>query len=215
MILREFDFFSDGNREVTTNLRRQTRFICSLYERCFPEKLQTDGVWKLETRIVSKSLLEQSVWVVGGVAVVEVEGNPAELLEILPAAKRHRLFLNLLRGAALRACEAMNWSKQPFMDAYECVLEKEFRNEWIWKGRKWSPNRKHRAEIRCEHRMDSAQLRLQVRDRNDEVRELSTIETLPSEFAFVPYLGELKWIPDDRLRWLSKDGTTVWEGKVN
>ncbi len=181
--------------------------------RCLDKQIETDSIWKLELKLVAGSP-NPRIRFLDGLAIVERSYDPNALPAINQLSMRNREILNLLHEAAGQACEELSWPKKPFEIAYHRVLRNDFRNEWIWKKSKWSPDRRLRAELRCEHDASALRMHLQVRDREDHVTELKILEAPPDEFLFTRYFGEMSWITNADLRWTADDGEVLWEGRA-
>lgn len=75
------------------------------------------------------------------------------------------------------------------------IIDRDYVNEFSLK-QKSSPDRKHKAEIFCQHDIDFITISMIIRERksNEMIKSELLFKDRPHELSFVQKLGELKWI---------------------
>jgi hypothetical protein len=207
MLLREFDLDApEKPRALRAAFRNQTRCVTALAEREF-ESFHTDRCWKLLVECVEQITVTTPKNLLGVLCCQ----HPFDLQAFEKASDRAKktLALEALEAGAREAAERQGWPWPPFECAFAAVKRKDHRNEWEW-GKRASPDRRHRAWLACEHevRAFSAWCVVQTRD-GREVARVKLVETLPSEFVFVRFLGALRWTSNRHVELVSQDGKIV------
>ncbi|MFU2015981.1 hypothetical protein ACM6Q7_13025 [Peribacillus butanolivorans] len=113
----------------------------------------------------------------------------------LEEQEKKEVVLDILKQGIDKVVKLNNWESRPFDDAYNCVKEASYKNEYVWKKPKSSPNRTYKAEVFINHGLYLCEIYLIVRDKNGQeiVKELVS-STKPDERIFSYYLGELNWL---------------------
>lgn len=207
MRLREFDVFApELSPEARHQFQTRARCITSHYERCFPG-LVVDRAWKVLVEFVTRDP-RTTVQDLLGVFTIQVVVDVRSIGSLSNRSEKAAL-LEALHQGVLDVARAKGWPREPFMAARKCVLEHDFVNEWRW-GSKWSPGRKLRAELACEHTPERFRASLEVFDKKGSLvgRQLA-FESMPHEFAFVPRLGKLQWLGASQVALLGRDGERV------
>ena len=210
MRLRDFDIelkVPAADFQARHRFRQGTRFVCAHYERCFPG-LQTEGVWKIVVECV-QVVDEPRMLCFSGVLVIQrlfdIEGFDRAVPDL-----RHRQALAVLHEGALAVAREQNWPRAPFEAAERCVLDENLVNRWTWPKPRASPDRKLRAFLDCHHESERFRAWLVVTDRyGAEIQRILAFEDRPSEFAFVPNMGKLRWSSSARVALEAKDGHEV------
>ena len=215
MKIKEFDCDAPtAVREKRSEFRFQTRCITALAERYYEPRRDTETQWKIMVEALS---------------VVEPE-NVRELYNmfsiglhydinsffVLKDEEKKKATLAFLHTGLIRLCEKYNWSTEPFERACDKVVELNYKNEWVWKKPKTSPDRKYTAEIFCIHEVESFSIYMIIRDRKTKnllMQELLT-STKPDELIFKPCLGELKWLSNTRVKLFDQIDEQSWTVKL-
>lgn len=209
--LKEFDLdLPNADRETRHKFRLQSRCVSALYERCFP-KMDVAGGWKVLIECVDR-VERPDVRNLLGVFAVQVRFRYEQFLT-LEQLQRKKMLLETLHLGALRIAKAQGWAEQPFEMAYQCVVDRDYVNEWTWPPKpKVSADRKHQAMLLCSHEMDRFRAWLVVQDRKGKeiIRHLA-IDEDPDEFLFVPKMGKLIWTSDHSVELIDKNGQRVTE----
>ncbi|QFG00321.1 hypothetical protein PB01_16720 [Psychrobacillus glaciei] len=219
-ILREFDLDipyvkSSGDKEdyeknwkqQRREFRDEIRCVASLFE-CHFEKFKTEKCWKLLVECVERIVDER---VIGeDICIVQVELNIERYFQLSNIEKK-KLILKLLKNGIEKIIDEKGWNKQLFESAYQQVIDCNYINERIWKQPKKSPNRKHIAEVFCEHDIDKFEISIIVKNNEGEVvKREKLITERPNEWAFTKHFGKLKWISSNEVTLVNKNESKQW-----
>ncbi|MCZ8257362.1 MAG: hypothetical protein O9327_17060 [Polaromonas sp.] len=126
----------------------------------------------------------------------------------LGSADKKRYFLGLIVGLVKEVAEHGGCEADPFLDVADEVLRQDLKNVWEWKrGRKISPDGKHRVRVWVHHELRAFQLKFEIRKSQVVVFEkVLLVEGAPDELVLNAVLGELSWPGDDMLVLSAKPG---------
>lgn len=208
MKLKEFDLDApEATKARRLQLRSESRTVTALYERCF-DGLNVPRGWKVLLECVPM-VTRPEVRDLLGVLTLQVQFD-IHSLEHLDAHTKKQAMLNVLHNGVTAVAELEGWSLAPFEKARQCVVKKDFVNDWWWRKPKWNRSRNLSGQLWCAHEMNAFRAWLVIRDRNGgEVARKQVVETSPSEFEFVPKLGDTKWTDRGRFALLAKDRSEV------
>jgi hypothetical protein len=214
-MLREFDLDAPTlHKKNRQNLRHQTRAVTALYERCFMPPPGTEKFWKLLVEIVpvvTKPDLRDLL----GVLTLQIEANPEELLCAADSNKKKRLTLTWLMEGIRKAVSEKQWPNEPFEQAAKRVVELDYTNTRIWKKPLKSPDGALTAEIVIEQDVDETRLVSKFKEAGGKTcASFLLCSTMPSEFAFTPYLGKLEWVNNRTIRLKAKSGRKSWMATI-
>ena len=208
MRLKEFDLDAPRLPRLERKaFRDASRSVTALYERCF-DGLNVSRGWKVLVECVP-DVDDRRVRDLLGVLTVQVAFDVRE-----PAHRespgKEALFLDALYDGVVAVAQAEHWPIEPFEKARECVIGKNFVNQWWWRKPKWNRSRSMYGQLWCEHESDAFRAWLVVRDKKgDEVGRSMVLEASPSEFEFVAKLGDAKWTSVFRFALFAKDRSEV------
>jgi hypothetical protein len=209
MKLRTFDLdLPLAQREVRRDFRRGTRWVCALYERCF-DGIPASRGWKVLIRCVPEVTRTTPIDLLG-VLCQELQFD-ITTFEALSGVDRAACAIETLQRGIRKVALAEGWPLEPFEIAKRRVIEKGYVNEWAWPKRpRISRDRSMLAQLHCQHQADAFRATLVVTTKTGQVLgRCAALQELPSEFAFVPRLGELVWTSDQRVVLLDKGGKEV------
>lgn len=154
MRLREFGLYlPTASKEVRSAFQDQTRCVAALYERCFP-RLDVDGGWKVLIECVPV-VTRADVRNLGGVFTAQHRFDSDAFFRNPDKGDKKRMALEVLQAGVADVCSRQKWKKEPFSEAYRCVRENNYVNQWRWpKTSKWNPGRTHHASLTCDHDID-------------------------------------------------------------
>jgi len=219
-ILREFDLdipyvktdgsiedYEENWKQKRIDFRDEIRCIASLFEFHF-EKFKTEKCWKVLVECVETISDER---VIGeDICTVQVELNIEQYFQLSQVEKK-KLILKLLKKGIDKITNEKGWNKQPFESAYQKVIDCNYINKRIWKQPKKSPNRKHIAEVFCEHDIDKFEISIIVKsDTGEEIKREKLITERPNEWAFTKHFGKLKWISSNEVTLVNKNESKQW-----
>lgn len=188
--------------------------MTALFEKCFHHKIQTRKIWKISVEAVDK-IKTNEVRDLLGVLVVQVEFDINRFVKADVITKKQIALETLYRGVKT-ICDWMKWPEEPFKAAYDCIIEKGYRNEWTWGKAKWNKSRTKTAEIYCVHDVESFKMHVLIRDKKKkELSRIVLVDDTPDEFVFSRYLGRIEWISDHEIGVIAKDQGSHWLVKLD
>lgn len=209
--LKEFWLLSILNQYNDKQFFEQTRCITGLFERHFIKLEIPEKSWRLLVTIVDN--LRGKEIVCGETINVQIIGDVKPFYTSLTEQKKI-MSLEMLKQGYDRVIELLGYPRENFDKAYQAVIDANYVNNWIWK-RKFSSDRKYIAEIFCEHEVEYFRLSVLLRENNIIVDHVHLADVSPSDFAFVQYLGELKWLATDKIEYASGDRNNIWTYDLN
>jgi len=210
MILREIGLISDPPQppEGYRPLHDQTRCVSALVERFLPQ-IVTENEWKISIHLSSESDFDP-ILTISGVAIVTIERNVPAFFDMDNSAKKIFAIDAIEEGAALAAAH-YQWPADRILSALDEARQLDLVNEWNFRP-KWNPSRRLRASVFCRHETETFSAELQVEDRQGAlVAQKHLFDEIPSEFCFVPRLGDVKWIGKSSVCLYDKAGNIVGE----
>ncbi|TFB12913.1 hypothetical protein E3U55_16920 [Filobacillus milosensis] len=217
-IIKEFDLDlpyvkKGGNREdyeknwkeKRMQFRDEIRCVTSLFEQNF-QKYKSSDSWKV--MVNCRTIAENNeVKCVGGVTEVSVDFDIDNYFSLINIEKK-KLILSTLKNGIDIIVDNNGWDPSLFDEAYQKVIDCNYENHWVWQKPKKSPDRKHNAQVYCEHDIDKFTAHFIIKDNTGEViKAEKIIEECPNEWYFHSYFGQLKWITSKEVALINKDGT--------
>lgn len=200
MILKHFLLYSEndnGVADVEKNFSFQSRCITSLYEKCF-SKFSTENIKQINIFCVKESP-KLNLTIVDGFCDVEILYDVSEFLK-LDDQQRKEVILEVLKQGVDKVIKLYNWDNKPFDNAYNSVKKANYKNEYVWKKPKSSPNRYLKAEVLINHDLYLCEIYLVVKDKNgNEIVKRLVSTTKPDEIIFSHFLGELNWLSNNEV----------------
>ena len=205
------DYFINW-KEKRIQFRDEIRCVASMYER-FLKKFKTDDCWKILIECYEK-ITDTRIRNLLGVYTVQIE---FEINDFFMATDNEKkiITLELLRRGVERIVNEKNWDRTYFDEAYYEVIKVEYMNNWIWKKPVKSPNKALSAEVFCEHFINHFDISIIIRSQDDtEVRRERILSDKPNEFSYARHLGLLKWLAEDEIALINKEGNQQWSVKI-
>ncbi|MFJ7971809.1 hypothetical protein [Psychrobacillus sp. NPDC096389] len=114
--------------------------------------------------------------------------------------EKKKVILKKINEGVLQAANHFSWDISIFNRVFKEIIDRDYVNEYSLK-QKASPDRKHKAELYCQHDIDFVKISMIIRKRktNEIIKSELLITGRPNEFSFVPKLGELKWISNSEI----------------
>lgn len=215
MKLKSFEFFAqEFGKEKQSQFNFETRCTTALAERYYEPKRETKSQYRIiiDANPHLESPKVRDLYEVFAVAI------PYDLNEFFPLDNRKKKeeTLCLLRYGLKIVCKEYGWPVEPFDRACDKVVELDYKNEWVWKKPKYSPDRKHTAEIFCIHEVEAFYIYLIIRESKTKQlakQELLT-KTKPHDIIFRTRLGELKWLSNTRVKLFDQIDEESWTVKL-
>ena len=118
--------------------------------------------------------------------------------------------LDAIMKALSIVSKLQGWDMQPFNTVAERIASLQYRNEWYWKKKSLSPNKKYVAQIYCEQDTERINLSLVInsKDKKESFKQFILTEK-PSSWYYAKYLGDIYWLSANHIE--IKDR---WSGEV-
>lgn len=195
LILKHFLLYSEndnGVADVEKSFSFQSRCITALFEKCFL-KFYTENIKQINIFCV-KGSPKPTLTIIDGFCDVEIDYDVSEFFNLADQEKKEAI-LEVLKQGIDKVVQLNNWESRPFDDAYNCVKKINYKNEYVWRKPKSSPNRNYKAEVFIDHGLYSCEINLVVKDKiGQEMVKKLVSSTKPDELIFSHYLGELNWL---------------------
>ena len=109
--------------------------------------------------------------------------------------EKKKVVLGKINEGIIQVANHYSWDISPFNRVSKEIMDRNYVNEYLLKP-KSSPDRKHKAEIFCQHDIDFITISMIIRERkSNEMRKSELLfKDRPHELSFVQKLGDLKWI---------------------
>ncbi|MDF2066557.1 hypothetical protein [Bacillus sp. Cr_A10] len=114
--------------------------------------------------------------------------------------EKKKVILEKINEGILQVANHFSWDTSIFSRVSKEVIDRNYVNEYSLK-QKASPDRKHKAEIFCQHDIDFITISMIIRERksNEIIKNELLFKDRPHEFSFVQKLGDLKWISNSEI----------------
>ncbi|MGH8049969.1 MAG: hypothetical protein ACREPB_04845 [Arenimonas sp.] len=207
----EFDLDAPGlSKQERNEFRYQTRSLTNLFERSFDSPLKLKKAWKVLIEVVPAIKHNRHRNLLGALTL-EVEGQPGLLLADATDDEKCNLALKWLMMGTDKLADELGLDSAQFESAAQKVRSLSFVNIRTWKKSIDSPDRKKKAEIIVDHRVHEARLVCRIFENGVLYAEHLLSSELPDEFIYEPLLGEFRWIDNNTVELLSKDGVRSWK----
>lgn len=193
MLLKEFGLDAPVlPRDERTRFGLQTRCMTALFERLFTP-FHTLGIWKVLIECDPAAGDGGRVRDLLGCAAYAVKADPNDLLHA-PLSLKKQWTRSTLEVGLKAVAARMGWPMEPFEQTLAAVDSCNLLNTWTWRKPLYSPGRRYRAEVICEHEVESMRIRIVIQDKaGNLVREGCVAEAPPDEWDYVRYLRKLRW----------------------
>ena len=202
MILKEFDLdLPEKDKDTRHDFRNDVRCIAAQYFSYFPEKLKTDGFWKILVECVEEEKKPELYLDVKTVKIsFDYEGYSA-----LNKHDKKATILDALYRGVMKVCIEEDWDQRIFEECRLKVIEDDYNFFWTFKKPKKNKERKLIATILCHHDIDKFTASLVITNLNGSlVYKTNLVEEVPNEFIFAYKLGDFKWISNDDIEFYNK-----------
>jgi hypothetical protein len=127
---------------------------------------------------------------------------------------RKRMVLDTMHEGMLALAEHKDWPSEPFIAAYEAVLEENIHCVGMQAKGVLSPDRRHTARQAWDLDTDMLRLFIVVQDRSGKELRRVRYETIMPFGYVLGNLGKLEWVDDKTVRLLSREGEVDYTVKV-
>lgn len=203
--------YNNNMKQRNSKFRLQTRNITAFYERCL-KGYKNDKCCKINIECAPNSVIKSSV--VLGIYTVHIPYDIDNFFKLNDFDKKRKT-LDLINIAIEHIVEKEQWDKIRFDEAYNQIISENYINTWIWKKQKHSPNRKYIAKVFCEHDIYYCDIGIIIVDKSGQIIKKEVVVTeIPTEWVFIKYFGDLKWISNNELEFIGKDGNSRFTIKI-
>jgi hypothetical protein len=193
--------YEKNYKERNFKFRLQTRSIASSYIYHLG-KFKNDKCWRIIIECVPS--IDRGPGAYGGFYHIQVKLDINSFLKLSDIDKKRKT-LEIVNNAVLEIVEIEGWDKGIFESVYNKIILDNYINKRIWKKQKSSPGRQYKAKVLLEHGLYKSEISIIVTDKSgDIVKQEKVAETLPDEWAYAKYFGELKWFSNTELALISK-----------
>lgn len=205
-MLRVFDLDAPlAAKETRNRFRWETRCVTALFERCFKNKQRIKKIWKVLVDVVDSVTISESQDYIG-VLRIQVAEDVHSFLSMDIEHKKHKTLEILMEGIRKIANER-EWKIEEFERAQDEVRKRGFVNEWVWRRPIKNPAGTLSAELLVEHDVYEVRFSVRFLDRQKTIKSKRLLSEIPpTDFIFVSYLGDFRWLNDDAVELVSRDG---------
>ncbi len=208
MKLEEFSLW--GFKLELSESRKFTLFnrcVCAHFERHF-DPIETDGIYRIIIKLSEPD---------NRVGTIELSSSVLKFYETfdfflfdgLEEWNKKKLLLDTLHKSLIQLCDQFGWPKTGFNNAYKLVIQEDFLNTYSIK-KKNNRNQTLFAELFCNHKVDSFDCFIRVKDKLEKVIYSKLLfSEEPDEFIFNGRIGDIRWLSNSTLVHLKKDKTEL------
>lgn len=202
------DAFNQLPSEIV-QFRQETRCVTALYE-VFFEKFKTERCSEVIVRCVEK-VTNNHIPVFDGSAEVQVLFDFNQYFKSTNEEKK-KFALEALQTGVERVAKEFGWDLKPFLVACEGVKSRNYRYAYVYNKPKYSPNRKHVAEVVCTHDVSSFKIEIVINDKSGkQIKRQHIITEDPIEFFYERHLGNLRWISNEEVEFTNQLEKESWK----
>ncbi len=171
-----------------------TRCIASFFARVLP-KVKTADCRKIVIECVPK-VTQGDILNFSGVYAIQREFD-YDAFKCLPDYDKKVATFEMMKGSVLKVVERMKWDPQPFHEAFNHIVNADYKNVWVWRKKVFNPSKTVSAEVRCVHEVKDITIRIVFRDRSGNViSQVPVVVEIPNEWMYARHLGKLVWVSD-------------------
>jgi len=197
-----------ANETIQTQYGRDALFISRLYSR-FITDIKIDNLRKISVEIIDSA---DKVHVIPthkltNVCVLYKYLDLSILNELKQKKTIHKFLLDFVLESMIELSEKFHWPKENFKDAYDKVIDCEFKNEFVLLTKKLSKDKRYGASIIVNNTKEYVSIILELNDKNhfDETRRIELTKIVYYRDEFSNIVHKLKWISNEELIVSNKD----------
>ncbi|MBC2147826.1 hypothetical protein [Listeria booriae] len=180
-----------GQRDIMKNFQRQASCMDTLFVKCLPD-VETKAIESLiinccpPEKVKTSELIDTSYEVYYGY-------DTRSFLELSDQDKKKALLEIVYEGVEIAAREN-DWCIIPFEKAKRAVIDLDYKNAYLYKKPKSSPNRKYKAVYLIQHELYSAEIFLVILDNaENELQRIHLFSEEPEEGLFLQLISDITW----------------------
>ena len=202
MLFRGF-YFEDCSPEHTIPKKDQfyleTNCIVYLYEQFLP-KIHFEDVSSVQFECCPNAEYSCQPVIMDGLLPVTIPYRVSDFYSLSDIEKKKKT-LDLMMDGLQVIFKDKGWDEEPFLYAYQKVVEQNYIFKKTYKNPKSSPNRKLKAKVEIEIGLYDCTASLVVEDRDQkQIYSEVLYKTKPRFDLIYPLLGDIKWISNDEIR---------------
>lgn len=200
-----FGGFNFEDRSPQHNKPKQDQFyletncVVYLFEQFLP-KLHFNDVRSVQFECYPNAELACQPVIMDGLLPVTIPYDVSDFYHLSDLEKKKKT-LDLMMDGLQVICKDKGWDEEPFLYAYQKVVEKNYTFKKTYKNPKSSTNRKLRAKIEIEIGIYDCMASLVVEDKQQKhIYSEVLYKTKPRFDLLYPLLGDIKWMSNDEVR---------------
>ena len=177
----------------------ETNCIVYLFEQFLP-KFHFDDVNSVQFECYPNAELACQSVIMDGLLPVTIPYDVSDFYQLSDVEKKKKT-LDLMMDGLQVICKDKGWDEEPFLYAYQKVVEKNYTFKKTYKKPKSSPDRKLRAKIEIEIGIYDCTASLVIEDKQQkDIYSEVLYQTEPIFDLLYPLLGDIKWVDNDEVR---------------
>jgi len=212
MLLRDITVSTVYDHPFQLRFNKEMWSITDLYLKCLG-KYNTYGVSKILVRLDDQQKNENKIEHLLNVIIVNKKFDFVEYFK-QNKDQRKKMMLDILQLGVIDVAKTQKMSMDKFLDAYNCCLKKQLKNEWLRKNKYlMSPNKKWYAGIYCTYDIDF--FRTETIFLNSDKKEIGRVKLFSTEPHQVEEMGKMQWDSTSETFVLySRDEKNSWGARV-
>ena len=192
-------------KEKRRDFQLMTRCMTSMVSRLLP-KIKTEDCWKIIIECSEKVCREGYVNL-SGVCIIQVQFDYSHFCQLKDNGKKIYVIDKIIEGID-KLDKLMEFDIKEIKAVCFKIKESKYINEWLWK--KPVKHKDKFVQIKISHDVDNVTLYMCFFNKNMELlEEILLLSTVPDEWAYASYLGNLKWVSDNSAVLITKKGESI------
>lgn len=172
-------------------VENMSRVVCALLVRGFGRRITSPDFWKVSIRINSLDTSEDGKILLG--VLIANRYFPTADFVSWPMASRQEYMLQFVERTLREVFAQRHIDVSAIEHGVRFVVDNNFTNLIVGKRMFRSPRADEVAHIECEQRMDHARIYVVFESPARAVDRVFVASTVPEEFIFQSYFGQVEW----------------------
>ena len=178
-----------------------TRCMTSMIERMLPS-LKTKDYWKILIECVDDNP-KYGFTNMLGVCVIQIKFDIDSFFEMEDIDKKRYVISKIIDTMSLLSLHGLS-EVDVIKDVCNDIIIKDYVNEWYWK--KNVKKKDNTVQIKLVHDIDEISIYMVFNPNSNTMVEKLLLKTVPDEWIYSKYLGELEWVSDTKAQLITKEG---------